>query len=289
MVTQQKTDWHRLLGLIFTDFFTGSAWSVELEKDLSMKKQLLDIIILRQDGGNLIDPLPDGLEGMKKHNLLTFKSIREPLDDWTLKELTGHYVNYRKQISPSFNDLYPEDQFQLYGITARYPKKLFSQQVELTKVQDGVYDIYRGSDNIRLIVLNEIPHAKHNAIWHLFSGIPGEVEFAARQYRGKSQEISTVLNSLFDNYNLEGIPVSYTMKDFQKDYVRNHLGMLSPDEVLDKFSPDDRLKGLSPDEVLQRFSPDDRLKGLSPDDRLKGISPEKIKLYLKKLGENTEK
>jgi hypothetical protein len=67
MVAQQKTDWHRLLGLIFTDFFTGSAWSVELEKNLSMKKQLLDIIILRQDGGNLISPLPDGLEGMKKH------------------------------------------------------------------------------------------------------------------------------------------------------------------------------------------------------------------------------
>ena len=107
-----------------------------------------------------------------------------------------------------------------------------------------------------------------------------------------------MLNSLFDNYDLEGIPVSYTMKDFQRDYVRNHLGMLSPDEVLDKFSPDDRLKGLSPDEVLQRFSPNDRLKGLSPDevlqrfsphDRLKGLSPEEIKLYLKQLDENTEK
>ncbi|MDU9051106.1 MAG: hypothetical protein Q3M30_19870 [Candidatus Electrothrix sp. Rat3] len=275
MVGQQKTDWHRLLGLIFTDFFTGSAWSVELEKDLSMKKQLLDIIILRQDGGNLISPLPDGLEGMKKHNLLTFKSIREPLDDWTLKELTGHYVNYRKQISPSFNELYPEEQFQLYGISSRYPKKLFSQQLELTKVQDGVYDICRGSDNIRLIVLNEIPHAQHNAIWHLFSGIPGEVEFAARQYRGKTQEISTVLNSLFDNYNLEGFPVSYTMKDFQRDYVKNHLGLLSPD---------DRLKGLSPGEVLRQFSSDEVLKQFSPDDRLKGLSPEEIELYLKKLG-----
>jgi hypothetical protein len=280
MVAQQKTDWHRLLGLIFTDFFTGSTWSVELEKDLSMKRQLLDIIILRQDGGSPISPLPDGLEDMKKHNLLTFKSIREPLDDWTLKELTGHYVNYRKQISPSFNDLYPEDHFQLYGITARYPKKLFSQQVELTKVQDGVYDMHRGSDNIRLIVLNEIPRAKHNAIWLMFSGIPGEVEFAARQYRGKTQEISTVLNTLFDNYNLERFPVSYTMKDFQRDYVKNHLGLLSPDEVLDRFSPDEVLGRFSPDEVLGRFSLDDRLKGLSP---------EEIKLYLEKLGENTDK
>ncbi|MCI5151367.1 MAG: hypothetical protein D3916_18625, partial [Candidatus Electrothrix sp. MAN1_4] len=138
----------------------------------------------------------------------------------------------------------------------------------------------RGSDNIRLIVLNEIPHAKHNAIWHLFSGIPGEVEFAARQYRGKTQEISTVLNDLFDNYNLEGFPVSYTMKDFQKDYVRKHLGMLSPD---------DRLKGLSPDEVLDSFSPDEVLDRFSPDDRLKGISPEEIELYLKKHSKKKRK
>uniref|UniRef100_UPI004055E7E9 hypothetical protein n=1 Tax=Candidatus Electrothrix sp. TaxID=2170559 RepID=UPI004055E7E9 len=250
MMKQQIIDWHRLLGLIFIDFFSGSAWNVELEKDLSVKKQLLDIIILRQDSGGLIDPLPDGLEGMKKHNLLTFKSVREPLDDWVLKELTGHYVNYRKQISSSFNDLYPEDQFQLYGVSARYPQKL-SAQLELTKVQDGVYDIYRGSDNIRLIVLKEIPHAKHNAIWHLFSGIPGEIEFAARQYRGKTQEISTVLNRLFENYQLEGIPMSYTMEDFKKDYVKEHLGVLSPDEVLQQFSLDDRLKGISLEEIQQ--------------------------------------
>jgi hypothetical protein len=68
------------------------------------------------------------------------------------------------------------------------------------------------------------------------------------------------------------------MKDFQRDYVKNHLGLLSPDEVLDRFSPD---------EVLNRFSPDDRLKGLSSNDRLKGISPEEIELYLKNLGKNT--
>jgi hypothetical protein len=34
------------------------------------------------------------------------------------------------------------------------------------------------------------------------------------------------------------------MKDFQRDYVKDHLGVLSPDN---------RIKGLSPDEVLNRF------------------------------------
>ncbi|MCI5192167.1 MAG: hypothetical protein D3915_03435 [Candidatus Electrothrix sp. AU1_5] len=99
-----------------------------------------------------------------------------------------------------------------------------------------------------------MPHAKHNAIWHLFSGIPGEIEFAARQYRGKTQEISTVLNRLFENYQMEGIPMAYTMEDFKKDYVKENLGVLSPDDVLQQFSPDDRLRGLAPNEVLNNFS-----------------------------------
>ena len=45
--------------------------------------------------------------------------------------------------------------------------------------------------------------------------------------------------------------MSYTMKDFQRDYVKNHLGVLSPDEVLNSFSPDDRLKGISFEDIQQ--------------------------------------
>jgi len=35
-------DWHRLFGLVLTDFFTGSPFIVELEKDLSIKAQFLE-------------------------------------------------------------------------------------------------------------------------------------------------------------------------------------------------------------------------------------------------------
>ncbi len=59
--------------------------------------------------------------------------------------------------------------------------------------------------------------------------------------------------------------MTYTMKDFQKGYIKEHLDVLSPDE---------RLKGISPDV---------RLRGRAPDDRLKGLSDEEIKRYLAKL------
>src|SRR5438876_11635957 len=101
-------NWHRLFGLLLTDFFAGSPFIVELEKDLSLKKQLLDVVILRKGQGRFVGRLPDGLDNLATYNLITFKSHQENLDDWALKELTGHYVNYRKQVSPARKPLLPE-------------------------------------------------------------------------------------------------------------------------------------------------------------------------------------
>lgn len=87
------TSWHRLFGLLLTDLFTDSPYVVELEKDLSLKQQFLDVVILRKDQQGELPVLPDGLDNMADHNLLSYKSLNEAFDDWTLKELTGHYVN----------------------------------------------------------------------------------------------------------------------------------------------------------------------------------------------------
>src|SRR5438477_6428829 len=145
-------DWHRLFGLVLTDFFSGSPFVVELEKDLSLKKQLLDVIILRKSPGAFPGPLPEGLEDLATHNLITFKSHQESLDDWALKELTGHYVNYRKQVSPSLQQLLPETDFRLYAVCARFPHNL-AGQVAWVELQPGVYECRRGTDVIRVVVL----------------------------------------------------------------------------------------------------------------------------------------
>jgi hypothetical protein len=271
-------DWHRLFGLTLYDFFTGSPYVVELEKDLSMKRQLLDVVILRRQQGEWKQELPDGLENLAVHNLLSYKSLREPFDDWALKELTGHYVNYRKQVSPSWDNLLPEDAFRLYGVSTRFPQKL-SAQVTLQPLSPGVFEIVRGTDRIRLIVLSEIAQEPRNTIWQLFSGVPEAIAAAACHYRGHTPEMSTVINQLFENYQLEGIAMPYTMEDFQRDYIKEHIDVLTPEEILQRFSPEDRLKGLSPEEILKRFS---------LDDRLKGISLEEIQQYLKKFRDQSK-
>ena len=106
---QTLREWHRLFGLMLTDFFTDSPFTVEIERDLSQQQQLLDVLILRRGTGRLAVHVPDGLENLNAHNLVTFKSHHEALDDWAMKELIGHYVAYRKLASATPSNLLPED------------------------------------------------------------------------------------------------------------------------------------------------------------------------------------
>lgn len=266
-------DWHRLFGLALIDFFADSPYAVELETDLSVRQQLLDVVILKQRAGTFDTHLPDGLDNLATYNLITYKSLREPLDDWALKELTGHYVNYRKQSSTQ--GLLPEDTFRLYGVSTRFPEKL-AAQVRLKRLQAGVYEVSRGTDDIRVLVLREMPERAHNALWHLFSGVDSQVAYGARHYQRRTRDMSTILSQLFAQYQLEGFDMPYTIEDFRRDFTREHVDLLTPDERLQGLSPDKRLQGLSPDERLQGLSPDERLQGLTPDERLQGLSPEEV-------------
>src|ERR1700724_1532672 len=92
---------HRLFGLSWSDFFHGFPMTVERELDLSLKQQFVDLVLIPQGTEPIARPLPDGFENLAAHNLITFKSHQEALDEWALWELIAHYVNYRKQVSPA--------------------------------------------------------------------------------------------------------------------------------------------------------------------------------------------
>jgi hypothetical protein len=283
-------DWHRLFGLILTDFFTDSPFVVELEKDLSLKKQFLDVIVLRKGPGVFAGRLPDGLEDLANHNLISFKSHQEALDDWALQELTGHYVNYRKQVSPSGQRLLPEEEFRLYAVCARSPHNL-AGQVPWKEVHPGVYRCRFGTTEIRVVVLRELPQSEHNALWYLFSAVPEQVRYGAQHYRQRSDETSTFLQKLFAGYQREGLTMPYTIEDYRRDYAKEHLQKLTPEERLEGLSAKERLKGLSVEElleglslqeILKRLSVDERLQDLPVEEILKRLSREEVEKYLKR-------
>ena len=210
--------WHRLFGLSWMDFFRGLPVTVELEKDLSLKQQLLDLVIIRKEKAALPCRLPDGFEDLAAHNLVTFKSYQEALDGWALTELLGHYVNYRKQVSPSMQDLLPETDFRLFAVSVRFPTGL-ARQVELTRLQEGVYEVRHYTGHLRLVVVHQLPQQEHNALLHLFSARTDLLRYGAEHYRLRSEETSTLLLQLFERYRLEGA----TMPDLLEEFARETI------------------------------------------------------------------
>jgi hypothetical protein len=275
-------DYHRMFGLVVTDFFLGSPYSVELEKDPSFKQQYLDVVILRKHEGRLKYPLPDGLDDLADHNLLTFKSHHEALDDWALKELTGHYVNYRKQIAAADEPLLPERDFRLYAVCSRFPHNL-AQEVPLERLREGVYDCRRGTDRFRVVVAGQLPRTESNALLNIFSAAAEQSLYGKVHYRPRNPDTSTVIYQLFEGYRDEGIIMPYTMEDFAREFAAKHFKDLTPKErqrALKALSPEER------QEFVKALSPEERqevMKVLSPEERLAGLSAEEIERALEAL------
>jgi hypothetical protein len=280
--------WHRIFGILLSDYLEGTPFRVELEYDLSQHKQLLDVIVIRKEPGDLTIPMPDGLDDLVDHNLISFKSFHEPLDDWALKELTGHYVNYRKQMSGK-TGLLPEAYFHLYAVCARTPRELL-KQIPHEMVEEGVYDCQRGTDRIRVVVAGELPLKEKNALVHLFSAAQSRVQYGREHYHMRSQSTSTIVQSVLKSYSVEGVPMPYTYKDFEIDLAAT----LSTAARVRNLSAKDRMLGLNAEEVLSSLSLKDIKKylekkgetrlGLKPEEVLSSLSLNDIKEYLEKKG-----
>jgi hypothetical protein len=185
-------EWHRLFGLALKDFFTDSAYHVELEKDLSLKQQFLDVVIIEQETGQMVPEPPDGLENLARHNLLTYKSIRQSLDGWALDELIEHYVNYRKQISRSGKKLLPVEDFRLYAVSTRAPEKLAPDQVEGITMPYTWNDFYREFTKEHLDLLPAEERLKGLPAEDRLKGLPAE----ALLQRLSAKEIEAYLKKL---------------------------------------------------------------------------------------------
>ena len=205
-----------------------------------------------------------GLEDLAEHNLITFKSHREALDGWAIKELVGHYVAYRKLVSPSPSALLPEERFRLYAVVARFPHNL-SGQVPWQQRQAGVYHCQWGTDVVRVIVAGELPREAHNAPLHLFSASPALVGFGRGAYRQRSETTSLLLGQLFESFQGEGFAMAYTMEDFKRDYFKKHIRQLTSQEwrdILEALTPEKQLAilgALPPEkqqEALQALPPE---------------------------------
>jgi hypothetical protein len=166
-----------------------------------------------------------------------------------------------------------EQSFRLYAVSARYPHHL-AQQVPWSAVQQGVYECRRGSDVIRVLVAGQLPQSENNALVHLFSASEEQVRYGKEHYRIRLADTSTLLQGIFEQSRREGLNMPYTMEDFRRDDVREHLKDLTAEE---------RVKDLTAEELLAAVPGEKRVAGLSLEERLAGLSPEEIAELLKQL------
>ncbi len=284
MADGSRRAWHRLFGIGLTDLFTGSRWRVELEKELALRSQLLDVVVIECDVTAPDPPptLPDGLDNLRPHNLLTYKSQHEALDGWAIDELIGHYVNYRKlklarDQRPGGNSreegsaaarqdpLLPERDFQLYAVATRAPQRLQREALCASTTWDGIYDLRWGLRNIRLIVLGQVAKHPRNAPWQLFSADIERIRHGARHYDPHSREAEALLYELYLRYKLELPNMTYTLADFARE---------SREHILADLTPEERLRGLPTEERLRGLPPEERLRGLPPEEVVRSLSPE---------------
>src|SRR5436190_24119273 len=94
------------------------------KKTYPRMQQYLDVVIIRKTAGDVPFRLPDGLDDLLDHNLISFKSYREAFDAWAMKELMADAVNYRKQARQSLDAMIPEEQTSCYGVSARFTPQL---------------------------------------------------------------------------------------------------------------------------------------------------------------------
>jgi hypothetical protein len=267
-VKPKKIGWHALIGLSLKDFFKESNFEVDTEKNLAVKSQYVDILIISKSSGKQLDKLPDGFEFLKDYNILTYKSLKESLNQWAMVEILGHYVSYRKIISPK-DKLLPESQFQVFAICTTYPQKILGSEKnfgkEIEKIKAGVYKIESPlTGSLVILVLSQMAQ-----LWQLFSGNAVGFEYGDAHYKWHEPENKSLLNRLYQLYLKEDVDMPYTFEEVHREYTMPLIESL-PTEM--------RLKGIPPEE---------RLKGLAPSERLKGLTPSEIEDYLLKLKNNT--
>ena len=76
----------------------------------------------------------------------------------------------------------------------------------------------------------ELPREARNAPLHLFSASTELVEFGSGAYHRRSEQTSRLLGQLFERLRGAGFAVSFTMEDFNRQYIKEHFPQLAPQE-----------------------------------------------------------
>ena len=242
----QRTQWHRLLGRLLELALTPVGVSVETEVQIASDPPRVDILLLRREGDAWTPEqkalLPDGVRDSRAgYILLEFKYSESLTLEGVLQGL-GYAYFFRTGRRLSREDV------AMFILSARTPRK--GRLAELGYVAGeapGVYDganIYTGQT--RLLVLNELEDAPHNAFIKLFASRRRE---KAEALQGLKQ-VRGLPDDLF--YLVEGLQMLWSLPK-----GANMSEVLTPERVIEigKEAGQLLLQHLSADELDELIAP----------------------------------
>lgn len=298
----EPNDWHQFFGMVFAHQTVHLPYTLEVDYNVDRTEQLIDIL-LRKDDPNAPQPvLPDGMENLRIHNLLTFKSFQETLDLFTVRELLLYGLLYQKMQAPKGHDILPDDEIGLYAVSTRYPRDLFkTQRLEIIPAAgvSGVYDVWYGPSYLRLIVIQELELESRNADFFLFSSREDQVKYGQENHNLKLPQFQFLVGKLLTRFNSTGglmpklkIPtMEEVVHEIFHDPTLDKTGLVNqiPDDLrLQGLPVTKRLEGLSEAELLNHVSPEKRLEGLSAEEILERLPPDQAKELAKLIAKQTK-
>jgi hypothetical protein len=217
--------WHRFLKIGLRHLFSGTCFEVYDEFDLSDQVQRVDFAVIRVANHNLPPPapekMPDGLQTLRSHNLISYKSINEPFDRFALNELIGHAVAYSKlQARDDWKTF--SDSLGLIALSTRKPQtEVISRLLQQTANED-VYEIDCAGWKVTCIVINMASPEKRNWLWALLKG---------DKSRWKSGTIAVMLKAIKQQLKEMG-NVDPEIEAFETEILESWLQELPPSQRL---------------------------------------------------------
>ncbi len=224
-----RTEWHKLLGLVLSPLFEQLGYETRLEVDLSLKSHFIDIVVIRRvevkDFNQVIDRVYwEAFDDLNEHNLISFKSYSESFGSFEAEELLGHLINYCKQYDVSRKDV------NLYAIVHHYPEQFLKPFIKT-----GFYKKIKGEEitDLDLEGFKRIRFIKtrttNNPVLGLFSGDPVRIKKSYEFLKAEGNLISEVSSYLkkIGKYIGEVIEM-YTKEDFFKEFPPDESPFVFP-------------------------------------------------------------
>jgi len=262
-----RTWWHPLLASVLR-WQLANHYRVEEEVNVGKKPLQIDVLLLRQQAGDLPEGARRLLAGLAEHlneyTLLELKSPSDTLRAGDFQTFLAYALLYRAQNQP----LLPPQQLSLVVIAPRltqpYREELRVCGVTAAAVEPGVWRL-QGALAVQAIWLLEtdmLADRDHPLLAVFSSRLLHDAEAVSRQLRqdGYDQLVAYVTRQI-QQLHLEG-----------EKFAMQHLGTKDEmskvwREIVQAMTPEERLVGLSPEERLVGLSPEERLVGLSPEQR----------------------